>query len=118
MSVQNISAKDFQGFESVILIDVREDGEFAMGSVPGAIHYPLSGFNVERIMTQLDLTLGESEIPVVFICRSGRRSMEAARKFHFFGFSNVYNLEGGILSWQQSGFPVREVHDRISTGSD
>ena len=112
MTVLNISAEAFLQFDSVILIDVREASEFVCGSVSGAVNYPLSGFDVESMVRELGLNPEEVQVPIGFICRSGRRSLEAARKFRFFGFANVYNLEGGMLSWEQSGLPVREAHGR------
>lgn len=78
--------KDFQ------LIDVREINEYETGNLKG-IHIPLGDLpdHVEEIA---------KDKMVVIHCRSGARSGRACQFLESnFGFSNVYNLEGGILAW-------------------
>jgi rhodanese-related sulfurtransferase len=82
----------------VILLDVREDDEWAAGHAPGAAHMALSVFDP----TQLDRST-----PIVAICRSGNRSGKAAARLAEAGFT-VWNMTGGMNEWQRLGLPVQK----------
>ena len=77
-------------------IDVREPGEFAGGSLPGAVNIPL-GDLPDRV-AELD-PAGR----VVLLCRSGNRSGQAGMWLHQHGFADVVNLSGGMLVLARSG---------------
>lgn len=84
----------------VLFIDVREPEEHAEVRIPGSILIPLSELN-QRI----------TEIPaqgeVVIYCRSGNRSRQVVDAFREqLGYSNLLNLEGGIIAWYESGYPL------------
>jgi rhodanese-related sulfurtransferase len=87
--------------EDAILIDVREDNEWAEGHAPSARHIPLG---------QLAGRIGELEKfkqkPVIVICRSGNRSATACATLRKNGFEKPHNLAGGISAWQEAGLPV------------
>lgn len=78
--------------QKINVIDVREDEEVAEGMVPTAKHIPLG-----TIPEQIDQLSKDEEY--VMICRSGRRSMNAAEFMKEKGFNNVKNMEGGMLNW-------------------
>ena len=81
------------------LIDVRTDAEVAEGMIPGAQQINISTPEVfSRKVEGLD-----KDRPVLIYCRSGRRSSVAAKDLHDRGFKEVYDLGGGILSWQKEG---------------
>lgn len=84
---------------SVCVIDVREDFERAAEYIDGSDHVPISGFDVQRVRELRD---GRR---VVFHCRGGKRSAEAARRFEDDG-EPVFQLAGGIEAWKQAGLPV------------
>lgn len=88
--------KDFQ------LVDVREDFEYEMSNLDGEL-IPLGGVLIEsdKIST---------EKPVVIMCRSGKRSAMAVMQLEQQGFENLYNLQGGILAWQQEIDPDITVY--------
>ena len=75
------------------LLDVREEWELGVASVPGVKHIPM-GDVAARIGE-----LNPSE-QVVVLCRSGRRSLEVAKYLQQNGF-NAVNLAGGILAWSR-----------------
>jgi rhodanese-related sulfurtransferase len=81
-----------------VLIDVREQDEFAQARVPGAVLIPLSEF-AQRY----------SEMPkdteIVLMCAGGVRSAQAAQFAAQHGFK-LTNLEGGINAWHAEGLPV------------
>ncbi len=74
------------------LIDVREPGEVALGTIPGAVNIPVG---------ELPNRLGELDPgrPVVLLCRSGARSGQAADYLSANGFADVTNLTGGMLAF-------------------
>ncbi len=85
--------------EHGILLDVRTPEEFAEGHLPGAINID---FKNEGFSAALD-TLDKTKQYEVY-CRSGHRSGESTEMMSKKGFKKVYDLEGGILKWQEKGF--------------
>jgi rhodanese-related sulfurtransferase len=84
----------------VQVVDVREKNEWREGHIEGATHIPL-GTLAARI-AELD-----RDTPVITVCRSGHRSNVAAKQLLGAGFSDVANLEGGMIAWARSGLPVK-----------
>ena len=85
--------------DDVVVLDVREQWEYDEGHIPGVTLIPMG-----EVANRL------SEIPtdksVIVTCRSGNRSSQVATFLRDQGFTNVHNMEGGILAWQQAGLPV------------
>ena len=91
ISVQELKEKMDNG-EDFQLIDVREDFEYEM-SYLGGVLIPLGGILIEAEQIAKDK-------PVIIQCRSGKRSAAAIMQLEQqFGFTNLYNLQGGILAW-------------------
>lgn len=89
--------KDFQ------LIDVREPFEYEMSNIEGE-NIPLSGVVLEASKISKDK-------PVVMQCRSGKRSAQACMLLEQnLGYTNLYNLEGGILAWAGEIDPDMQVY--------
>lgn len=107
---QDIKSVDADEFEKVIsrdgvqLLDVRTETEFREGHIASDkvknIDYRQPDF-IDRADSELD-----KGRPVAVYCRSGRRSLDAARLLVKRGFE-VIDLKGGILEWQERGKPVR-----------
>ena len=84
------------------VLDVRTKEEFAGGHLARATVIPWTDKNFSaRAAKELDL-----HKPVLVYCGSGRRSTQAAAALTKLGFTEVRNLEGGILAWQQAGKPI------------
>ena len=81
------------------LVDVREAEEFAAGHVPGAVNLPLSTFKAEQLPPP-------SEIPVVLMCRSGRRAGEALTIAEAAGRSDVGVYAGSMIEWTEKNGPI------------
>jgi rhodanese-related sulfurtransferase len=79
-----------------VLIDVREHHETAMGRAPGVTCMPMQSFNLDVL---------PSDVPLVFICRSGSRSDAVATALAGMGYS-TYNVIGGMIAWQAAGYAV------------
>lgn len=87
-----------------LLIDVREYPEFAGGHLAGSRLLPLG-----QLEARADELPKDREL--VCVCRTGRRSAEAADKLRALGFEKLGHLEGGLTSWEKAGLPVeREAH--------
>jgi rhodanese-related sulfurtransferase len=88
---------------STLVLDVREDKEFAAGHLPRARHIPLK---------ELAQRVGEiakfKERAVVVTCRTGPRSSSACRVLKRAGFTTVYQLKGGVAAWEQASLPVEK----------
>lgn len=83
-----------------LVIDVREPYEFANGHIPFAQLMPMP-----QIMSRQ--TAVPCDQPVVLICRSGRRSTQVLYKLQKEeGYSNLTNLDGGMLAWESAGLPA------------
>ncbi len=86
----------------VLLVDVREDAEWAAGRAPDAVHVPLA--DVPR---ELDALRARADgRPIAFICRTGRRSAQAAKLAVDAGVPQVINVSGGMGAWVAAGLPL------------
>lgn len=88
-----------QDHPDVYLLDVREPDEYAAGHIPGITLIPM-GEVADRL----------SEIPtdreVIVTCRTGNRSAQVVDFLRQQGYTNVHNMEGGIVAWEEAGYPV------------
>ena len=93
--------KMYQSGAIVTLIDVREEEEYAQeGHFKGSRLIPLVTFLANPIIVN-------PEQPVVFMCRSGKRSERALDAFLTkFPDATAYNLTGGILAWKAASLPI------------
>ncbi len=89
--------------DDALVLDVREDKEFAAGHIPKAKHIPL-GQLAGRIQ-ELDKFKGK---PILVTCRSGQRSARACGMLKKAGFETVYNQAGGIIAWERANLPVTQ----------
>lgn len=85
----------------VVVLDIRTPDEFASGSLPGAVNLDFYAEDFSQQLAQLD-----KDATYVMYCRSGNRSEVAAAEMRDLAFSDVYEIDGGILSWMQSGGTV------------
>ncbi len=95
-TIQEIKERQAAGSEDFVLLDVREDYERAEFNI-GGIHIPLGD-----LMASFDKLAAHKDEELVVYCRSGKRSAMAAQLLSQSGFTNVRNLTGGMLAWQNS----------------
>ncbi len=95
-------AAEMQAAKKAIIVDVREDSEWQEQHIPGALHIPLS--QLDSRMAELK---GNKDSALIMQCRSGKRSAKAQAVLKAAGFSDVYNLEGGLMAWQEQGLAVQ-----------
>lgn len=101
ISVQELKEKLDKG-EDFQLIDVREDFEYETSNLGGEL-IPLGGILIETDKIAKDKD-------VVIMCRSGKRSAMAVQQLEAQGFTNLYNLHGGILAWAEDIDPSLDVY--------
>jgi rhodanese-related sulfurtransferase len=85
----------------VVLLDVRENDEWAAGHAPGAVHIPIG--QIQQRIDELATLLPDR--PVRVICRSGGRSGRVTAYLHQAGWQ-VLNVDGGMRAWAAAGRPM------------
>ncbi|HXA05141.1 MAG TPA: rhodanese-like domain-containing protein [Bryobacteraceae bacterium] len=84
-----------------LLVDTREESEWAAGHAAGAVH--LSKGVIER---DIEAKVPDKNTQMVLYCGGGFRSALAADALQKMGYGNVISLDGGWRAWQQSGMPI------------
>jgi rhodanese-related sulfurtransferase len=87
--------------EKFVLVDVREESEWAKDHLPGAIH--LGKGVIERDIEQ---RVPDLSTPLVLYCGGGFRSALAADNLQKMGYTNVISMDGGIRDWRERKFPL------------
>ena len=84
-----------------VLVDVREESEYAKDHLPGAIH--LGKGIIER---DIEVKVPDTASEVVLYCGGGFRSALAADNLQKMGYTNVVSMDGGIRDWREKGYPL------------
>jgi len=87
--------------EKLLLIDVREESEFAKDHLPGAIH--LGKGIIER---DIEGRVPDLNAEMILYCGGGFRSALAADNLKKMGYTNVISMDGGIRDWREKNFPL------------
>jgi thioredoxin len=111
----NLSANEFadkiKELPTATLIDVRTPDEFSKGHLANANNYDWNGTEFDNQIAPLD----KSE-PVFVYCLSGGRSSSAANKMRSEGFTQVYEMDGGIMKWRGANLPETTDNAVASNG--
>lgn len=99
-SIDEVKARLDRG-EKFLLVDVREESEYANDHLPGAIH--LGKGIIER---DIEERVPELDTPVVLYCGGGYRSALAADNLQKMGYTSVLSMDGGIRGWREKRFPL------------
>lgn len=103
-SANNLSVTEFStkaAEPGVITLDVRTPGEFAEGHIEGARLIDFQSGNFENEIAALD-----KNATYAVYCRSGNRSGQAVKVMQDAGFTNVFNMNGGVIDWANAGLPL------------
>jgi rhodanese-related sulfurtransferase len=87
--------------EKFLLVDVREDNEWAKGHLPGAVH--LGKGIIERDIEQ---QVPDTGAKLILYCGGGFRSALAAETLQKMGYTNVESMDGGWRGWVEAGLPT------------
>lgn len=99
-NVEEVKQKLDHG-EKFLLVDVREESEFAKDHLPGAIH--LGKGIIER---DIESRVPDLKTPMVLYCGGGFRSAMAADNLQKMGYTNVFSMDSGIRGWREKSFPL------------
>lgn len=112
VSVQEAKAMVEKG--DVFILDVRTPDEFNSSHIKGATLIPVSNAFGSSLSSDRLLEARIDEVPkkkILVYCRTGHRSNTASTKLVKAGYSQVYNMVGGITSWIDAGYPVVSSED-------
>jgi rhodanese-related sulfurtransferase len=87
--------------DNFILVDVREESEYAKDHLPGAIH--LGKGVIER---DIEARVPDLNAEMILYCGGGFRSALAADNLQKMGYTNVISMDGGIRDWREKGYPL------------
>jgi rhodanese-related sulfurtransferase len=87
--------------EKFVLIDVREESEYAKDHLPGAVH--LSKGILER---EIERRVPDPRTPIVLYCGGGFRSALSADNLQKMGYTNILSMDGGVRLWREKGLPL------------
>jgi rhodanese-related sulfurtransferase len=87
--------------EKLLLIDVREDNEWAQGHLPGAVH--MGRGIIER---DIEIRVPQTDTKMVLYCGGGFRSALVADNLQKMGYTSVESMDGGWKGWLGAGLPT------------
>jgi rhodanese-related sulfurtransferase len=93
--------KRMEGGDKFLLVDVREDNEWAKGHIPGAVHM---GRGV--IDRDIEKSVPETSTKMILYCGGGFRSALVADNLQKMGYTNVESMDGGWRGWLEAGLPT------------
>lgn len=101
--VDSVAALQLINHKSALVLDVREPNEYETGHVLNSRLIPLG--KLKERMGELEKYKDQS---IVVVCRSGNRSGTACYLLGKQGFTQAYNLSGGMLAWQKANLPLEK----------
>ena len=99
-SIHDVKSKQDQN-EDFVLVDVREESEWANGHLPGAIH--LGKGTIER---DIEEAIPDTSAEIILYCGGGYRSALAADNLQRMGYANPISMDGGFGEWKEAGHGV------------
>jgi len=108
-SIPYISVEALQNeSKDIILLDSREEKEFKTSHLKNAIYVGYDFFNLDSVQSKLK----NKNSKIVVYCSLGVRSEDVAEKLKKAGYSNVYNLYGGIFEWKNNDLEVLNLNEK------
>ena len=94
-TINGAQVKNILNDSNIVILDVRNPGEYRNGHIPKAINIPIN--EIQGRLSEISLYRNSA---ILVYCASGSRSIKAADFFFFFGFKKIYNLSRGISSYK------------------
>src|SRR5688572_28032109 len=95
--------KRLESGDRIVIMDVREESEYAAGHLPGAVH--MGKGVIER---DIETKVPDPATPLVIYCGGGYRSALAADAIQKMGYANVISMDVGCRDWTGKGYPVEK----------
>ncbi|MFK8045106.1 MAG: rhodanese-like domain-containing protein [Crocinitomicaceae bacterium] len=92
--------KKMMAKEKMYLLDTRESKEFEVSTLKNAMHVGFIGFNMNKVKAI------DKKATIIMYCTIGARSETIGEKLKKNGYTNVYNLYGGLMHWKNEGYKV------------
>ncbi len=89
--------------DKFLLVDVREESEYAKDHLPGALH--LGKGIIER---DIEVKVPDTSAEIILYCGGGFRSALAADNLQKMGYANVISMDGGIREWRDKKYPLTD----------
>lgn len=96
--IETEDVKELMKDESVKMMDVRSESEVGSGYIGGTEYF----FNVQDADFEENIATLDKDLTYIVYCRSGMRSTTALKYMEAQGFTNLYELKGGILNWSDA----------------
>ncbi len=90
--------------EDAVILDVRTDAEYSEGYILNSVHIPLG-----LLDSGVNKLAQHKEQPIIICCRAGSRSRQAAVMLKKHGCSTIFQLQGGIMAWQNANLPLTKT---------
>ena len=87
--------------DKFLILDVREESEYAKDHLPGAVH--MGKGVIER---DIEMRVPDLNTEMILYCGGGFRSALAADNLQKMGYTNVISMDGGIREWREKGYPL------------
>ncbi len=87
----------------LVVLDIRTPDEYAEGHIGGSSNLDFYEPDFAASLDALD-----KDLPYFVYCRSGNRSSQALETMKDLGFTEVYELDGGIITWAEAGLPIEQ----------
>lgn len=107
-SIPYVTIEDLNIEENIVLLDSREPKEFKTSHIKNAVLVGYDHFNIKNVTKQIK----DKNQKIVVYCSLGIRSETIAKKIKDAGYTNVYNLYGGIFEWSNNNFPVVDSKEK------
>jgi len=101
--VNSVEALQLINHKNALILDVREESEYKAGHILNAKLIPLG-----KLTSRIGELERYREQSIVVVCRSGQRSALACSTLGSRGFTQAYNLSGGVMAWQKSNLPLEK----------
>src|SRR5215471_19837455 len=101
LKLVNDVKKRMESGEKFLLVDVREDNEWAKGHLPGAVH--MGRGVIER---DIEKSVPETGTKMILYCGGGFRSALVADNLRKMGYTSVESMDGGWRGWNEAGLPT------------
>ncbi len=101
LSLAPMQATQLINREDAVVIDVRPLSDFNNGHIVNAINIPNTA-----LKNQINMVQKHKGKPIIVACRSGAQSSAACKVLRDAGIEPVYNLQGGMLAWQNDSLPI------------